>query len=164
MLCLRKTVSLAFLCCAVIVLSAFEIAPYNMQAISTARDKWQKAQTTCRTRADLKTLVEAMDCFFGADRDFSLFIHLRDAKILANYSASEKSIAADVTAGKIDGPEAAKRFHAAEDRYFQAIVDAGRNYETRSAEDYINSLDTTRQGAMPNDMNNMGNMNDGMMH
>ena len=164
MLWLRKPVSIGLLFCAVTALGAFEVAPYDLRAISTGRDNWQKAQNTCRTRTDLKTLVDAMDCFFGADRDFSLFIHLRDAKILANYSASEKSIAADVIAGKIDGPEAAKRFHAAEDGFFQAIIDAGRNYETRSAEDYINSLDSARQGAMPNDMNNMGNMNDGMMH
>lgn len=161
---MRKAAPFAFLCCAATALGGFEMAPYNMRAVSTARANWQKAQTACRTRTDLKTLVEAMNCFFGADRDFSLSIHLRDAKILTAYTAGEKSIAADLTAGKIDNPEAAKRFHAAEDGFFQAIVDAGRDYETRSAQDYINSLDSARHGTMGNDMNTMGSMNDGMMH
>ena len=164
MMTTRKSAPLLFVFGCFAALTAFEVPPYDMAAMANAKSAWEKAQTACRTRTDFKTLVEAMDCYMAADRDFSLAIRLHDAKLFETYAASEKSITADIAAGKIDGKEAATRFRTAQGVFYQAIVTAARDYQSRAAQDYMNDLNADKRDTMSNGMNGMGGMNDGMMH
>jgi len=134
---------------------AFDVPPFNVADLTKAEAGHRQAMNACVTRTDYKSIVDGIDCFISADRDFTAAIHLRDRSSFDSYAAKVKTVCDGVTAGTMTAAEAKNRFLALQKDFFLSLRDQYSDYQSRMA------MDMLRDGgpAPSAPMDGMGAMN-----